>query len=645
MRIRLNKIKLENFKCFKEKTIDFQGRNTEIRAENKKGKTTIKDAINWLLFGRLSDGRSTGYRPVVTDPGSPDYMKPVKGLVVMVEAELLLGNVMRTLRKEEYEVVAKNQDVKYTSNYRIDGVPQDTQRDYKNFIDNIIPVDKFKMQIDLEYFNDDKKNPWEQRRKTLRDMAGLVSEPQGEWQDGFRAKLNGKTVKEYEKELKGRIKKYEEEQSEIPILLNEKHKDLAKYEQIDSTEDIEQQRDECKENVVEFEAKRAVLRNSEAERAGRAEHLNRLAAKRSHRETVLKNQTGPVDVLRDEKSGLLGDHASECVNLTELQSLIRQAETAMVSSKNTIEASLLTLKSIKSEYAKANSPNCSKCNQPWPDGMLKPGIADIEARGNQVKKAIEDCKAEQENQQAELNAMAEKETEMKADIDRSDAAMQIRIIEIDKAIKNRPEPDPTADVEWKNLTAEIEAVKGRLGEPLIVQIDSVNEKIRIANDLLEKLNTCLNHADVIKDTKARIAELEARQPKIGQDIAKTEGLLDEVKLYNAAQNRLIEGVVNDLFEHVTYKLFYYHQNGEYESCCVAIHDGVSYPSMSDGQKIYCNIDVRNTLSDHYGVEVFLFLDHVESLTLPIEAESQVIKLYAQEGVKELAITFEEKAVK
>jgi hypothetical protein len=64
--------------------------------------------------------------------------------------------------------------------------------------------------------------------------------------------------------------------------------------------------------------------------------------------------------------------------------------------------------------------------------------------------------------------------------------------------------------------------------------------------------------------------------------------------------------------------------------------------MSTGQKIICGVDVINVLSEHYVVSVPLFVDHAESLTLPLEAKSQTIELYAEEGVDELQVEIKAK---
>jgi len=56
MDIRLKQLRLENFKCHKALTLDFNGQNTSIYGDNATGKTSVYDAFVWLLFGKDSAG-------------------------------------------------------------------------------------------------------------------------------------------------------------------------------------------------------------------------------------------------------------------------------------------------------------------------------------------------------------------------------------------------------------------------------------------------------------------------------------------------------------------------------------------------------------------------------------------------------------
>jgi len=186
MRIKLSKISLENFKCFDEFTFNPEGKNARLRGANGTGKTAVREGVLWLHTNKDSEGRtSLDHRPVYTDPQSPQFGERIKGLVVAVEIEWLINSEAHTFRKEEKEVITvkkvggiPREDIKYTSKYWIDELPKN-EGDFKEYFNNICPADKFRMLTDLDFFNNDKKNPWLKARRTLQDMAGEIEEPEG----------------------------------------------------------------------------------------------------------------------------------------------------------------------------------------------------------------------------------------------------------------------------------------------------------------------------------------------------------------------------------------------------------------------------------------------------------------------------------
>ena len=54
--IKIKRLSLENFKCHKKLTLVFNGGNASIYGDNATGKTSIYDALTWLLFGKDSQG-------------------------------------------------------------------------------------------------------------------------------------------------------------------------------------------------------------------------------------------------------------------------------------------------------------------------------------------------------------------------------------------------------------------------------------------------------------------------------------------------------------------------------------------------------------------------------------------------------------
>ena len=649
MRIRIGKAEFEYFQGFKAKTVDFQYRDAAALGENGAGKTSLADGVFWVLWDKNSAGdKKFGIRPVITNHDSPQYGEPIRGLKVKVGIALLINGEVKQFRKEQHEVVKEVDGEKrysYPNKYWIDDYAMPENK-YKKAVEDIMPSDIFKMLTDLDFFNNDDKCKRTKRREMLKDMAGDIPQPPGH--DDLIAKLNGHDLDAYKKNLTDRKKLYEDERHDNGVCIGEKQRDLNEYAQNigDGEKELRAKRENAQGDVKKLDKDIQSLRDSEKERQALFDKVNHLTCERGHRESVLKNQTGPVDDLLAERAELERKHADRTQELVSLHNLIHQAKTAIESYQNQIDQSTLTIKSIRDEYANADSPNCSLCGQVWPIDKPKPGLSDIEARGNKVKAAIDDTKQKKADLQDELNKLIASDFAKVEELKAAESDKNARIAEIDKAIKDRPEPNPAEDAEWKELTAKIAKVKAEIGEPVSEQLDKYNADRDAATMQIAAFDKALARFDTIKEAKERVVELEAREKELSQLIADVNGELDEVKQFKVTQSKMIEAKVNGMFEHITWRLFEYYQNGDInDQVCVALLDGKPYPSLSDGEKMFANNDAANTLSDYYGVEVFRFVDHAESMTMPIEAESQVIRLFAKPGVKELAIEVEQEAGK
>jgi len=652
MRIKIGKVTYKNFKCFKDLTADFQYRNAVARGENGVGKTSLKDGVFWVLYDKDASGRKRfGIRPVDTNPESPKYCKAIPGLVVAVEFPMLIDGVARTFRKEQHEKIDKSGKLSYQNKYWIDDYAMPEGK-YKEAMANIIPEDKFKMLTDLDYFNNDEKFGRLNRREMIVDMAGNIGTPAGF--ESLIARLNGHDVSEEKKRLGDHLVLLTKEQTENITRIDEKQLGLDEYARNQGDSDVEMQakREILIEKVAGLAGKQKELLATEKNRQEIYTKINQTTNLRLHRETIVKNQSGALEDLIDERNGLEQKHADKSQALVILQSEIQTVNTNIEGMQAEITQKLLTLTSIKEEQKAAKkkpaADTCYACGQKLPADKLaenmnkrEMALEDIKARGNETKEAINERKTVLLKLQDQLSDLIARRTTTVADLEADKTAKDKRIAEINEAIMNRPQADTSGDKEWQELTAQIEKLQAELGEPVIVQLEKLEAEKGLADELLRQMDGALGQADSIEKSKARIAELEARQKVLAQLIADCNKKLDEIKQFNVAQSRMVESAVNGMFDHVTYKLFDYFQNGDIDDrVCVAILDGVPYPDMSDGQKIYCNIDVRNTLSDHYGVEVPLFIDHFESLTMPLEAQSQTIYLQAVQGVKELQITLE-----
>ena len=310
-RIQIGKIEFEHFQGFTQKTVDFKYRDAKACGENGTGKTSLADGVYWGLYDKNSAGiKKFGIRPVITNHDSPEFGEPIRGLIVKVAFDLLINGTAKTFCKEQHEDVKEINGrtiYSYPNKYWIDGYAM-PENEYKKAIENIMPSDIFKMLTDLDYFNNEKKFKWPERREVLNEMSGNIPQPTGH--DGLIAKLNGHDIDAYKKTLTVRKKLYEDERHDNGVLINDKQKYLKVYTQTagDSEIELQARREIAQEDVLELDEKIQTLRDSEKERQEGFENINKLTVLRLHRESIVKNQSGKLEDLNDEKYKLEQEH-------------------------------------------------------------------------------------------------------------------------------------------------------------------------------------------------------------------------------------------------------------------------------------------------------------------------------------------------
>lgn len=644
MNMTLQNLKLVNFKGIHNFYATFDGQDARVCAENGVGKTSLYDAWLWLAFGKDSTGRKDfEVRPLDINN------HPLKGLVVMVEGTIAVNGETHTLRKEQHEKVIKDQFRGYETLCWLDDVPKKVG-EYQEFIDSLIPEETFKMLADLSYFN--VKLHHTERRKMLLALAGAVAKPQGF--ENLLVVLKGRSVKDYEKVLHDEKVRYVKERDEINPRLDEINRGLNGYAAVD-TSALEEKRFAIGGAVADLDEQRKTLLAGEKARQNLLDRINHLTVERLHRQSQLRSEGNQTQALLDEKARIAKDLASKEEAVNGLHRQIKSIEANIQSVKDNLSQEQLQLDRCRKELTQIEGApakdTCYACGQKLPKAKLEENQAKREAQKQQLivradsfKESVDARSAEIEQLQQQWNVLALKASDSYKAFETEQIIVNKRNAEIDDAIKTRPEPDYNKDAEYCRLSDEIAKLQAQVGESVAVQLEALERRKNIANEELIKVNAALAQADRAKQDTARIAELEAKEKDLAQKIAQVDQQLADCADYRAAESRLIESAVNGRFTHVQFKLFNYNQNGSIEDTCEAMLNGVPYTDMSTGQQILAGVDVINALSEHFGVSVPLWIDHAESLTLPLEAKSQVIELYAQKGVSELTIEIAEKVV-
>ena len=150
----IKRLTLVNFKGLRNVAIDFSDNVTTISGRNGTGKTTIKDAFSWLLWGKNSEGDTDSKFGIKTNDADgnfiPDLEHGVTGVFEIIDKET--GAVetveLRRVLVEEWKV--PNGETKrvlkgHHTDFFYNGVPLKTKAEYEARINAIIPEAVFKI--------------------------------------------------------------------------------------------------------------------------------------------------------------------------------------------------------------------------------------------------------------------------------------------------------------------------------------------------------------------------------------------------------------------------------------------------------------------------------------------------------------------
>jgi chromosome segregation ATPase len=653
--IKLNVLTIRNFKGLRQYQLILNGDDYRIRGENETRKTTIKDAFHWLLFDKNADGKPSsgkghfGLRP------HDDEGNELHDVVVTVEMEMDFDGEIHILTKEQTEKTIKGRIVGYPNQYYIDGAPV-LKKDYDEFINERVPEEIFKLLTDVFYFCGEL--PYQKRREFLVKYAEgrefLVKYAEGidspEGFEGLKHRANNRNLQDYKKVLllqrdgnKDR-EGHKAELDKIPTRIETIREGLIEAET--GTGKLNQKRFAIKGELQKLRFDRSQLTTKEADRQKQIDYLNQLNANKMKREGELANDMSGIQSLLDEKRQIEIEVANAKEAIAKAEAEFRTASVGLINSKNEIESLMATRNNIFNEYQAAKSAPqsnvCYACGQDLPDDKLKENeekrnakLSKIKARGNKIKQTIDERKEILTGLEKNIKTLQQQEKDATSNLKEIEDKASKRFVEIQKAINNRPVSEPVQDEAWQKICAEIAEVEKSIGKAISGQITAIDNQISNRNDEIAELDKALAQADRAREDKTRIEKLEQREKELAQLIADIDKELDLIKQYNLAYSKMVENAVNDKFQYVSFKLFDIQINGEIDDR--VCENGTPWIDMSTGQSIRAGLDVINTLSNDYGMSVPLFIDHAESMTMPIQTIGQVIELYAEKGVRKLQV--------
>ena len=174
--MKLTYLKLENFQGIRDMSIFFDGHNASIYGDNGTGKTTVYNAITWLLFDRSSTG-TKNYSPKTKNANGDEHYLDHSSEATFSQPDGTKITLKKTL-KEVYKRKrgsASEEFDGHTVDYFINGVPV-KEKDFTAAVNGWFGGDpeRAKILTSPHYFSE--SFPWEKRRATLVEICGDISD-------------------------------------------------------------------------------------------------------------------------------------------------------------------------------------------------------------------------------------------------------------------------------------------------------------------------------------------------------------------------------------------------------------------------------------------------------------------------------------
>lgn len=636
--IRIKRLALENFKCHRNLVLDLNGGDASIYGDNATGKTSVYDALTWLLFGKDSHGN--GEKNIEIKPLGKDGEVRDHNAVTAVEAVLLVNGEEVTLRRTYQEVWSTKRgrgEATYdgnTSEYYVDGVPCKKYA-FAEKVDSLVNEDTFRMLTSVSHFADGIS--WQARREVLFRVANVAGDREIMLGDErFFPLIEGMgklSLDDYKKKLLSDKRSYVGAKTDIPARISECQKTI---------EDVE---------AMDFDAARAKVEALTREKEGyEAELLSieRNTAAEGKRMEIREAQL-ELAALDNENKAYRASQMAGAPDVRAMTLALGQMNARYDDIKRKIRSDHAYIDSLNEDIASARSRwiavngesftggNCPTCGQTLPAAQLKAATDSFEA---QKKKRLGEIEQTANANKAAKAAALDRITTAEAEIAELDRLME-KQAKLIMAAENSTVA--VADIEGfaEKRAAILQRLDGLNGELADIMTDTSAARTKLTRQISEikqeiaSWNVYLGKESLLEYSRKRIEELQEDARRAAEKLDELEAMLFLIDEYSRYKTQFVEDSINGMFRIARFRLFREQANGGVEDRCDVVLDGVPYININNGAKINVGIDIINTLSEAYGVTVPLFVDNAESVTHLEKSNNQIIRLVVSETDKEL----------
>ena len=666
MNIRITRLELTNFKCFRHKEITFDPDVTTILGRNGAGKTTIADAILWCLFGKNSAGQATFDLKTHDEQGNTiphlDHSVEITLHVYPSDgSDVRCINIRRSLKENWIKKRGATEEALkgHTTEFLVNG-DTITSKDYEKYISGLINEDLFRTITNPSYFPYKK---WQEQREFLSKMVGTIAPEEiattTELADLVKSLSDtpeGIDIIAYRKHLAYQIKQIKDKLEKIPVRLEEQNKALP--EKLDWLV-LQGKADFNVAQINGISEKIIAIKSGNGGDVLRDEIRKEIHFIRTDMEKIEVEQRKLLRLRQDEHDRAINTARQQFNTLVATQ---RDIETSLPSFDKLIERCRETLtqcekdaQEIREDWALNLSRTlnfsdsdcvCPTCGQYLPaeqvaekrqmaEENLNADKARIKAaltdRANKVKDLRAKAECEIKNYEAQKAEVAQHLAETKEQINTAFAEKQklekIAIPTLDTILSD--------NVQYVALSKQLSEAQAKLDsvaidEDTTKQLDDLEASKAEYTKILSEVQAQLATKSQYDRIQQLIADINEEQKSLVTQLSELEKKEDVARDYQDRQNTILEERVNQHFKLVRWKMFRnVVNNGDpfqepYCECYVngsAYHDG-----LNQANRLNAGLDIINALCRHYQVSAPIVIDNSESNLNILPTTSQQIRL-------------------
>ncbi|MEG1313421.1 MAG: ATP-binding protein [Bacilli bacterium] len=649
MKINLLTLDLHNFKGVKDLTIDF-GEVTNIKGENGLGKSTVMDAFMWLLFDKDSRDRKNFEIKTINENGQVIHGLEHEVICILeVDGQKITFSKIFKEKWTKKKGMATKEFTGHETLYCINEVPV-KKKEYEEKIKEILDEKIFKLVTNPTYFSSLK---WQEQRAIVSDIIGSIDDERViNYNDGLIA-LKGKyddSVDNYRIRTKATMKKINDQIKQIPFRIDECNNSIVN----ENFGSLENQKTilENKINIIDEQLEDSSKGNEIL--MGHKQHLYDLKQeyqdKLNHAKSVAKNPIQHLHRQLSEKKFKVQEFAYE---LNSLERDKRALEDYIKSLTSFVSIKEKEVEELRKEFIAVNKETfildpktniCPMCKQDLPNAE------------DRVKKLEENFNLNKAHRKEKINEKGKLLNNKIEELTEKIEVNKVTLIDINKKISdfrenmiiaesevNKIEEEKNnfiapndSEIEFEGkvqLLSEIQATEDDISKFKIDDNSMLkNNKRKLQCDLVQ-VNKLLAAKDNNAKLRERISELGEEERDFSNKVAELEGQLFICEEFVRTKVELSEGLINDKFNNIKFKLFNELINGGLEETCEILVEGVPYSNANTASQINAGLEVINTLSNHYNVTAPIFIDNREAVNKIVSTESQIINLIVTKDKK------------